>query len=82
MDCPSEARLVKLTLESMAEIERLAIDLSQRTITVVHRCETRKLTEALEEFGLDATLLSSGAPDNFELASGGQPIRLLYLLIR
>lgn len=56
MDCPSEERMVRLTLNGIDEIQTLSFDLSKRRLEVVHSGEVEPITSKLVKLGLGAVL--------------------------
>ncbi len=55
MDCPSEERLVRMTLEKNALISNVTFDLTARTITVTHADSPAKLLQLLEPLRFGAS---------------------------
>ncbi len=55
MDCPSEERLVRMTLEKNALISNVTFDLTARTITVTHDDSPAKLLQLLESLRFGAS---------------------------
>ncbi len=67
MDCPTEERLVRMSLEPVEGIASLEFDLAARKLSVVHRGEAAEIAERLEPLGFGArlvetTALAAGAP--------------------
>lgn len=54
VDCPSEEGLIRLALEKSDEVKRLAFDLNERTVTVVHCDSIANLLSLLEPLGFGA----------------------------
>lgn len=52
MDCPSEENLIRMALGSIADVERMSFDLSNRTVAVEHRGDPELLVEALRPLSL------------------------------
>lgn len=59
MDCPSEENLIRMALGRVSDIDRMAFDLSRRTVTVVHRGTPETLVDALQPLGLGVELRQS-----------------------
>lgn len=56
MDCPSEERMIRLTLNGVEGIRALSFDLSNRRLKVVHDGEAEPITAKLATLGLGASL--------------------------
>lgn len=61
MDCAAEEQLVRLKLETMLGIKSLEFDLANLTLSVVHSNESDKITQRIDELGLDSKLITSKA---------------------
>lgn len=65
MDCPSEEQLVRMKLQGLEQIEKLAFDLQKRELQVYHHGPKEPLLAALESLNLDTTLISTEEADAF-----------------
>jgi Co/Zn/Cd efflux system component len=54
MDCPSEEQMIGLKLGPLESVKRFSVDLTHRTLHVIHSGEAEIITEALSELKLDA----------------------------
>ncbi|MEP0546371.1 MAG: cation transporter [Rhodothermales bacterium] len=54
MDCAAEEQVVRMRLEGMGSVRRLAFDLSARRLTVTHVGHAEAITDALSGLGLGA----------------------------
>ncbi|MFP2923785.1 cation diffusion facilitator family transporter [Pyxidicoccus sp. 3LG] len=88
MDCPSEERTVRMTLEGLPAVRALSFDLPERRLTVWHsKGAASEVVERLEPLGLGAQLLethggaaaSEGMPAVGEDA--GTEARTLWVLL-
>ncbi|MFN3616752.1 MAG: heavy metal translocating P-type ATPase [Aquabacterium sp.] len=62
MDCPTEERLIRQTIEPMAGVVQLDFNLLDRELTIHHRLnDTGALELALTELGMAPRLLEAGA---------------------
>jgi Co/Zn/Cd efflux system component len=59
MDCPTEERLVRMSLDDVAGIAALEFDLAARRLSVVHRGDAAAIAERLEPLGFGARLLET-----------------------
>lgn len=59
MDCPSEERMIRMSLEGHDEIRSLGFDLPNRQLRVVHEGSAEPLTARLTSLGLGAALHST-----------------------
>jgi Co/Zn/Cd efflux system component len=84
MDCPAEERLVRMRLDGVDGIERLAFDLPARRLDVVHAGDATPVTVALDELGLGARHVATealdGAPSEAEGDATGERRPLLLAL--
>lgn len=74
MDCPSEERLVRMALASLAQVRALEFDLVARRLRVVHGEEAGAVLARLATLGMGARLESSGplpAAEAVALAAAG-----------
>ena len=63
MDCPTEERLIRNRLESMAEIVRLDFNLMARELTVYHRFDDpQPIMAALNGLDMAPSLVETGSP--------------------
>ncbi|WP_372987761.1 cation transporter [Marinobacter sp.] len=71
MDCPSEERMIRMALDSCAQIGGLSFDLENRQLRVLHDGEAQPVTDRLLPLGLGATLQETRAadPDAIEAAT-------------
>ena len=63
MDCAAEEQLVRMALEGVGGVRRLAFDLPARRLAVVHTCDRARVTEALVGLGLGAREVGHGPAD-------------------
>ncbi len=63
MDCPAEESLVRMALNTVAEVHQLSCDLGARTLTVWHEDDPTALLARLEPLRLGAHLLETGRGD-------------------
>lgn len=61
MDCPTEERLVRMSLEPVEGIASLEFDLAGRRLSVVHRGEAAEIAQRLEPLGFGARLVETTA---------------------
>lgn len=59
MDCPSEERLIRMTLDKASGIRNLEFDLSARRLAVVHLGPSEDILRLLEPLGFGAKLSSA-----------------------
>lgn len=59
MDCPSEERIVRMSLEGVDGIGALEFDLAGRRLAVVHHGEVEPIARKLEPLGFGARLVES-----------------------
>jgi Co/Zn/Cd efflux system component len=52
MDCAAEERLVRMALEDRASVRRIDVDLTARTVAVIHDGELEAIERALADLGL------------------------------
>lgn len=69
MDCAAEEQLVRVRLDALDSIERLDVDLDQRTVSVLHRGEVARVAEALDTLRLGTTLTEESAGNTEQSAS-------------
>jgi len=85
MDCPSEERLIRLALAELDDhVIRLQFDIAERSLVVVHTCETEALLEKLAPLNFGAVVASSesAAADTTASASApGEATMLRQLLL-
>lgn len=58
MDCPSEERLIRLSLEELPGIEHMEFDLQNRMLEVFGDCDRDKLTQRLDTLHLGSHLIA------------------------
>lgn len=77
MDCPSEEKLVRMALESNADILKLDFDLKGRNLSVIHNSEPDKILSSLEPLNFGAQLKESTEyePDVEELEESIDPVK-------
>lgn len=61
MDCPSEERLVRLSLEGVAGVARLEFDLPARRLAIVHDGPVEPIAARLAPLGFGARLVETAA---------------------
>jgi len=71
MDCAAEEQLVRLKLADLGGIERVAVDLDARRVTVDHDLDPLLIDAALQTLDLQTSHLT----DHGEMAPGGDPQR-------
>ncbi|MBK7889986.1 MAG: cation transporter [Bdellovibrionales bacterium] len=88
MDCPSEERLIRMALEKSDEVKRLAFDLHERTVKVVHGDSVANLLFLLEPLGFGAMeigtteVTSKSHEDDEDLsANDKQERKALFILL-
>ncbi|MBW3035084.1 cation transporter, partial [Acinetobacter baumannii] len=59
MDCSAEEQMVRMTLSSLANIDKLIFDLPNRSLKVRHSGEVNEITAKLENLGFGAKLNKS-----------------------
>lgn len=75
MDCAAEEQLVRMGLDLLDGVEHVSIDLSGRTVTVVHDTEPADLDAGMSDLGLGAVLLDRGTGDLETAAAADDPGR-------
>jgi cation transport ATPase len=71
MDCAAEEQLVRMRLAEVAEVDRVAVDLTRRQVVVEHRLGSDAVTAALASLGLDTELLDTRDADAGDVSSPG-----------
>ncbi len=71
MDCAAEEQLVRLKLADLAGIDRIAVDLDTREVTVDHALDPSLIDATLQTLGLGTTHLD----DHGQMASAVEPRR-------
>ncbi|HAJ34567.1 MAG TPA: cation transporter [Chloroflexi bacterium] len=66
MDCAAEEQLVRMHLSSIADVKRLAFDLSQRTVVVTHTGSNAVIERMMHELNLGASLVGHSQIDKME----------------
>lgn len=61
MDCPSEERLIRMSLEGVEGVAALEFDLGARRLSVLHQGDPGPISARLEPLGLGARLVESAA---------------------
>lgn len=56
MDCPSEEQMIRMKLESSAQVKHLAFDIPSRKLEVYHTGEVKKVHQAISELRLNDRL--------------------------
>lgn len=69
MDCPSEERMIRMALDSLAQIGGLTFDLENRQLRVLHDGEAQPVTDRLLPLGLGATLQETRPADEGAIES-------------
>lgn len=59
MDCPSEERLIRMTLDGFKGIQELSFDLEARSVTAIHEGEAEQLLSKLQPLGFGAVIKES-----------------------
>ena len=67
MDCAAEEHLVRMRLEGVGGVHRLAFDLPARRLDIVHAGDAAPITAALDELGLGARHVTTEALDGASL---------------
>ncbi len=84
MDCAAEEHLVRMRLDGLDVVRRLAFDLPARRLDVVHTGDAAPVTAALDELGLGARNVTTEALDDGPLgaeADAGEERRPLLLAL-
>ncbi len=68
MDCPSEERIIRLSLESVEPLVDLRFDIPNRKVTVFHGKNLDEITTRLESLGFGAELVNTRESDVIELS--------------
>ena len=68
MDCPSEERMIRLSLEGVTPVVGLVFDLPHRKLTVFHDENIDEITQKLEPLGFGARLESTKTSCSKEIA--------------
>jgi Co/Zn/Cd efflux system component len=76
MDCPSEEQLIKMKLADLDGVDRVAVDLDTRQVTVEHDLDPSLVTAALQTLELGTTHLD----DLGEITGVGDPRRERHAL--
>ena len=87
MDCPSEERLIRLALSSVAGVQALHFDLTGRTLEVVHATSPQLVLAQLEPLGFGATLVATvdeaaadAKPQNTDVVGEARVLRQLLII--
>jgi len=67
MDCPSEERIIRMSLESLKPQVNLVFDTPNRALAVFHADNLDEVTSRLESLGFGATLVDTQKTDRNEL---------------
>jgi Co/Zn/Cd efflux system component len=67
MDCSSEEQLIRMKLESLANIQQLDFDIQNRNLTVFHSGDATAINEALQELNLNTSLVATSESEPTEL---------------
>ncbi|HEX9051427.1 MAG TPA: cation transporter [Anaeromyxobacter sp.] len=59
MDCPTEERIVRMSLDGVAGVAGLEVDLAARRVAVLHRGDVREISGRLEPLGFGARLVAT-----------------------
>jgi hypothetical protein len=59
MDCPSEEKLIRMTLSELPNIRSLTFDLSDRRLAAIHRGDPESVLALLHSLNLGAVLIAS-----------------------
>ncbi|ASK28095.1 cation transporter [Neisseria chenwenguii] len=82
MDCPSEERLIRMRLDGVAGVRRLAFDIAAREMTAFHECEPEAVFAALAPLNFDSSIIAvektaDGSTDADRAGGAGTEKRLL-----
>jgi len=83
MDCPSEEQMIRTALSGVTAVDRLGVDLSERSLTVWHRGELPAIQSRLERLKLGAELVDTAdaeEPDQPAVDHGDQRAVLKLVL--
>lgn len=81
MDCAAEEQLVRLHLAEVAEIKRLAFDLSQRTVVVTHSGNATAIEQRLRGLNLGASLVAREPVEDIPLETTDTRQRQLLIVV-
>ena len=70
MGCPSEERIIRLSLAGLASIRALSFDLLNRSLKIIHDGEGPVYAK-LEALGMDPSLIETGVADPKDLDTTG-----------
>lgn len=59
MDCPSEEQMIRMKLESFAQVKHMEFDISKRILEVFHQDSVKEIHEAISELNLNDELQST-----------------------
>ncbi len=68
MDCPSEERIIRLSLDSIEPLVELRVDIPSRKIVVFHGENLHEITTRLQSLGFGATMVNTREADAAELS--------------
>jgi Co/Zn/Cd efflux system component len=72
MDCPSEERMIRLSLEGVTPVVGLVFDLPQHKLTVFHDDNLVEITQKLESLGFGARLENTKPSCSKEIANANK----------
>lgn len=83
MDCPSEERIIRMKLEEVPSIKRLAFDIPNREMTAFHQGDPKELLDKLLPLNFGASIKSSEISDDSSYIDedSGNESRVLKLLL-
>lgn len=68
MDCPSEERIIRMSLDGIEPQVDLAFDIPNRSVTVYHIGNSEEITAKLESLGFGAALITTRESSSAELS--------------
>lgn len=81
MDCAAEEQLVRMKLADREGVKRLAFDLSDRTVAVVHTGNSAGIEQAMQELNLGASVIGRETVDELEPDAGDEQQRKLLIIV-
>lgn len=81
MDCPSEEAMIRMKLDSISQIAKLAFDIPNRTLTVYHTGPITEIRTAIADLKFDETLLSTEPTEEAVLEETNDQRKLLWTVL-
>ena len=81
MDCPSEEAMIRMKLDSYAEIKKLDFDIPSRKLTVFHNGNLKDIQNAIADLKFNDELIYSEPTDEVVIDEADNQRKMLWAVL-